>query len=96
MKKRLICLCVIWLLSSGVSISAEMNFSELKFIVQAGGSLIIDLEKNHLGVSELVTLASNLKYNSTLTIKMAPGKSFTSSQCAQIAKASPGHVVFWF
>lgn len=75
--------------------AAEMGSAELRAIVQAGGSLILDLDKGRWTANELAMLAANLKYNSTLTIKMS-GKKLTAVQCAQIASASPGHVVFWF
>lgn len=73
----------------------EPSLSMLKQITQAGGSLILDLEKQDYTVSQLVDLASSLKYQSTLTIKMVKGK-LSPVQCAQIAKARPGQVIFWF
>lgn len=67
----------------------------LKQITQAGGSLILDLEKYPYSVSQLADLASSLKFQATLTIKASP-KSLSAAQCAQIAKARPGQVIFWF
>lgn len=67
----------------------------LKEITMAGGSLIVDLDKQQYTVSQLVDLASSLKFQSTLTIK-SDAKTLSATQCAQIAKARPGQVIFWF
>lgn len=74
----------------------EMTSSELRQIVQAGGSLIVELEKHNLSVSELAMLAGNLKEKATLTIKTGPRAGLTANQCAQIVRARSGQVIFWF
>lgn len=73
----------------------EASISMLKQITQAGGSLILDLEKQRYTVPQLLDLASSLKYQSTLTIKAGKGI-LSPVQCAQIARARPGQVIFWF
>lgn len=73
----------------------EPSVNMLKQITQAGGSLIIDLEKQSYTVSQLLDLASSLKYQSTLTIKTGKGR-LSPVQCAQIASAKPGQIIFWF
>lgn len=73
----------------------EISIAALKQITQAGGSLILDLEKQRFTVTQLVDLASSLKYQSTLIIKGSKGI-LSPPQCVQIAKARPGQVSFWF
>lgn len=73
----------------------EPGIPALMQITQAGGSLVLDLDKSRYTVTQLVSLAASLKYQATLTIKLG-SKPLTAVQCAQIAKARPGQVVFWF
>ncbi len=75
--------------------AAGKSITELMSITQAGGSLIIDLDKKAYSATELAALAASLKFEATLTIKSATGK-LSTTQCIQIARARPGHVVFWF
>lgn len=71
------------------------SIAMLKQIIQAGGSLILDLGEHKYTVTQLQDLASSLKYQSTLTIKLGDSQ-LSPVQCAQIAKARPGQVIFWF
>ena len=73
----------------------RLSVAELKLITQAGGALIIDLESQPLTVVQLADLAASLKFQATLTIKMGR-KPLTATQCAQVARARPGQVIFWF
>lgn len=84
-----------FLFISQVSFGAEPSIPMLKQITQAGGSLIVDLDKQSYTVSQLLDLASSLKFQATLTIKMGQSH-LSATQCAQIARARPGQVVFWF
>ena len=77
------------------SFGAEPSITLLKQITQAGGSLILDLDKQAYTVTQLRDLASSLKYQATLTIKMGRNP-LSSNQCSQIARARPGQVIFWF
>ncbi len=69
--------------------------TELKQIIESGGSIIVDLEKQNYSAAQLRDLASGLKFQSTLTIKMGD-KPLSPAQCSQIARARPGQVIFWF
>lgn len=71
--------------------------SELRLIAQAGGSLIVDLSKHSYSASELIAIASSLSHGASLTIRMRQdGSELSATQCAQIARAKPGQVRFWF
>lgn len=83
-------------LTCGCVFAQEPNITELRAITQAGGSLIVDLDKRKYTASELKMLAESLKYEATLTIKMSAKNRLSVSQCVQIAQSNPGKVVFWF
>ncbi|RRD69055.1 MULTISPECIES: hypothetical protein [unclassified Desulfovibrio] len=76
-------------------LAGEKNVTELRQIAQAGGSLIVDMDKRRYTVTELINVASALIQGATLTIKM-DDNALTVTQCAQIARAKPGQVRFWF
>lgn len=78
-------------------LAAEKSTSELRLIAQAGGSLIVDLSKHGYSASELIAIASSLSHGASLTIRMRQdGSELSTTQCAQIARAKPGQVRFWF
>lgn len=93
--KKVLPFALACLLLAQPAICADKSLADLRRIAEAGGGFILDLDKKDYTVSELVSLASSLKYQATLTIKVG-GANLSTSQCAQIAKARPGQVVFWF
>lgn len=94
--KILFFLFICLLLTCSSAFAQEPNITELRAITQAGGSLIVDLDKKKYTTSELKMLAESLKYEATLTIKMSARNRLTVTQCAQIAQSNPGKVAFWF
>ena len=83
------------LLLASPAIAASKNTQELRQIAQAGGSLIIDLDRSSYSVSELRQIALSLNHGATLTIRTG-SKSLSVPECLQIIQARPGHVRFWF
>lgn len=97
MKISTFSLCLIALLLATPCLAAEKSTSELRLIAQAGGSLIVDLSKHSYSASELIAIASSLSHGASLTIRMRQdGSELSATQCAQIARAKPGQVRFWF
>ncbi|WP_302737749.1 hypothetical protein [uncultured Desulfovibrio sp.] len=97
MKISIFSLCLIALLLTSPCLAAEKSTSELRLIAQAGGSLIVDLSKHGYSASELIAIASSLSHGTSLTIRMRQdGSELSIAQCAQIARAKPGQVRFWF
>lgn len=88
-------LMLLLLLASPAAAAATKNTQELRQIAQAGGSLIIDLERNSYSVSELRQIALSLNHGATLTIRTG-SKSLSVPECLQIIQARPGQVKFWF
>lgn len=87
---------LIFILLCGTAYAAsEPSVTALMQITQAGGSLVLDLEKHSYTVTQLATLAASLKFQATLTLKMS-SQPLNAAQCIQIAKARPGQVIFWF
>ena len=96
MNKILLFFLAIFLLTSPC-LATEKSTSELRLIGQAGGSRIVDLSKHGYSASELIAIASSLSHGASLTIRMRQdGSELSATQCAQIARAKPGQVRFWF
>ncbi len=93
---RLVFLCLTFLLLASPCPAAEKNVSELRIIAQAGGSLVLDMSKHAYSTSELIAIASSLNHGASLTIRMQGSPELSTAQCAQIARAKPGQVRFWF
>lgn len=74
---------------------AGKTVAELRMIAQAGGSLILDLDKHAYSASELHTIAASLHKEATLTILAGPS-ALSAAECARIAKVAPGRVIFRF
>lgn len=97
MLKRSICLtCLIVLLLTGPCLAGDKSVSELRQIVQAGGSLILDMSNRRYSVTELLTLAAALRDNATLTIRMDRGGELSTVDCQRLSKSRPGQIRFWF
>lgn len=97
MLKRSICLtCLAVLLLTGPCLAGDKSISELRQIVQAGGSLILDMSNRRYSVTELLTLAAALRDNATLTIKMDRGGELSTVDCQRLSKSRPGQIRFWF
>lgn len=97
MLKRSICLtCLAVLLLTGPCLAGDKSVSELRQIVQAGGSLILDMSNRRYSVTELLTLAAALRDNATLTIKMDRGGELSTVDCLRLSKSRPGQIRFWF
>lgn len=97
MLKRSICLtCLAVLLLAGPCLAGDKSVSELRQIVQAGGSLILDMSNRRYSVTELLTLAAALRDNATLTIKMDRGGELSTVDCQRLSKSRPGQIRFWF
>lgn len=97
MLKRSICLtCLAVLLLTGPCLAGDKSVSELRQIVQAGGSLILDMSTRRYSVTELLTLAAALRDNATLTIRMDRGGELSTVDCQRLSKSRPGQIRFWF
>lgn len=97
MLKRSLCLtCLAVLLLAGPCLAGDKSVSELRQIVQAGGSLILDMSNRRYSVTELLTLAAALRDNATLTIKMDRGGELSTVDCLRLSKSRPGQIRFWF
>lgn len=97
MLKRSLCLtCLAVLLLTGPCLAGDKSVSELRQIVQAGGSLILDMSNRRYSVTELLTLAAALRDNATLTIKMDRGGELSTVDCQRLSKSRPGQIRFWF
>lgn len=97
MLKRSICLtCLAVLLLTGPCLAGDKSVSELRQIVQAGGSLILDISNRRYSVTELLTLAAALRDNATLTIRMDRGGELSTVDCLRLSKSRPGQICFWF
>lgn len=97
MLKRSICLtCLIVLLLTGPCLAGDKSITELRQIVQAGGSLILDMSNRRYSVTELLTLAAALRDNATLTIRMDRGGELSTVDCQRLSKSRPGQIRFWF
>ncbi|HJA77851.1 MAG TPA: hypothetical protein H9774_13500 [Candidatus Desulfovibrio gallistercoris] len=97
MLKRSICLtCLAVLLLTGPCLAGDKSVSELRQIVQAGGSLILDISNRRYSVTELLTLAAALRDNATLTIRMDRGGELSTVDCLRLSKSRPGQIRFWF
>lgn len=97
MKISIFSLCLIALLLTSPCLAAGKSTSELRLIAQAGGSLVLDMSKHAYSTSELIAIASSLRHGASLTIRMRQdGSELSATQCAQIARAKPGQVRFWF
>lgn len=97
MLKRSICLtCLAVLLLTGPCLAGDKSVSELRQIVQAGGSLILDISNRRYSVTELLTLAAALRDNATLTIRMDRGGELSTVDCQRLSKSRPGQIRFWF
>lgn len=97
MLKRSICLtCLAVLLLTGPCLAGDKSVSELRQIVQAGGSLILDMSNRRYSVTELLTLAAALRDNATLTIRMDRGGELSTVDCLRLSKSRPGQIRFWF
>lgn len=94
--RRILLFCLVVLLVASPCMAARKSVSELRLIAQAGASLIVDIDRDNYSVTELVVIASSLSHGATLTIKTQDGSAFSTAQYAQIAKAKPGQVCFWF
>lgn len=97
MLKRSVCLtCLAVLLLTGPCLAGDKSVSELRQIVQAGGSLILDMSNRRYSVTELLTLAAALRDNATLTIRMDRGGELSTVDCLRLSKSRPGQIRFWF
>lgn len=97
MLKRSICLtCLAVLLLTGPCLAGDKSVSELRQIVQAGDSLILDMSNRRYSVTELLTLAAALRDNATLTIRMDRGGELSTVDCQRLSKSRPGQIRFWF
>ena len=97
MLKRSICLtCLAVLLLTGPCLAGDKSVSELRQIVQAGGSLILGMSNRRYSVTELLTLAAALRDNATLTIRMDRGGELSTVDCQRLSKSRPGQIRFWF
>lgn len=97
MLKRSICLtCLAILLLAGPCLAGDKSVSELRQIVQAGGSLILDMSNRRYSVTELLTLAAALRDNATLTIRMDRGGELSTVDYQRLSKSRPGQIRFWF
>lgn len=97
MLKRSISLtCLAVLLLTGPCLAGDKSVSELRQIVQAGGSLILDMSNRRYSVTELLTLAAALRDNATLTIRMDRGGELSTVDCQRLSKSRPGQIRFWF
>lgn len=97
MLKRSISLtCLAVLLLTGPCLAGDKSVSELRQIVQAGGSLILDMSNRRYSVTELLTLAAALRDNATLTIRMDRGGELSTVDCLRLSKSRPGQIRFWF
>lgn len=97
MLKRSICLtCLAVLLLTGPCLAGDKSVSELRQIVQAGGSLILDMSNRRYSVTELLTLAAALRDNATLTIRMDRGGELSTVDYQRLSKSRPGQIRFWF
>lgn len=97
MLKRSLCLtCLAVLLLTGPCLAGDKSVSELRQIVQAGGSLILDMSIRRYSVTELLTLAAALRDNATLTIRMDRGGELSTVDCQRLSKSRPGQIRFWF
>lgn len=97
MLKRSLCLtCLAVLLLTGPCLAGDKSVSELRQIVQAGGSLILDMSNRRYSVTELLTLAAALRGNATLTIRMDRGGELSTVDCQRLSKSRPGQIRFWF
>ena len=97
MLTRSICLtCLAVLLLASPCLAGDKSVSELRQIVQAGGSLILDMSNRRYSVTELLTLAAALRDNATLTIKMDRGGELSTVDCQRLSKSRPGQIRFWF
>lgn len=97
MLKRSICLtCLAVLLLTGPCLAGDKSVSELRQIVQAGGSLILDMSNRRYSVTELLTLAAALRDNATLTIRMDRGGELSTVDYLRLSKSRPGQIRFWF
>lgn len=97
MLKRSVCLtCLAVLLLTGPCLAGDKSVSELRQIVQAGGSLILDMSNRRYSVTELLTLAAALRDNATLTIRMDRGGELSTVDCQRLSKSRPGQIHFWF
>lgn len=97
MLKRSLCLtCLAVLLLTGPCLAGDKSVSELRQIVQAGGSLILDISNRRYSVTELLTLAAALRDNATLTIRMDRGGELSTVDCLRLSKSRPGQIRFWF
>ena len=92
--RKLLCVFLLWFWSAPC-FGQEIPASALRNIIDAGGSVILDMDKNVYSAAELISLARALKYNATLTIRLGSERRFSVPECLQIAKSNPGHVVFW-
>ena len=97
MLKRSLCLtCLAVLLLTSPCLAGDKSVSELRQIVQAGGSLILDMSNRRYSVTELLTLAAALRDNATLTIRMDRGGELSTVDCQRLSKSRPGQIRFWF
>lgn len=97
MLKRSISLtCLAVLLLTGPCLAGDKSVSELRQIVQAGGSLILDMSNRRYSMTELLTLAAALRDNATLTIRMDRGGELSTVDCQRLSKSRPGQIRFWF
>lgn len=92
--------CLVLLLSLflnvQVCLAESPSIVQLLQLTQAGASIELDLRDKHYSASELVRLASSLKFEATLTLIVGSNSQLSVSQCVQIAKSAPGHVIFRF
>lgn len=96
MQKRIILIIsLLYVLLASPCLAGEKTVAELCQIAQAGGSLLVDLDKRLYSTIELATIAATLNHGATLTIKMGDN-ALSVSQCTQITRAKPGQVQFWF
>lgn len=97
MLQKFVCLaCLAVLLSTSPCLAGDKSVSELRQIVQAGGSLILDMSNRRYSTTELLTLAAALRGNASLTIRMDRGGELSTADCLRLSKARPGQVRFWF
>lgn len=81
------------LLACPPAMAEDSGMKDLMLIINAGGSLVINLKNLPISADQLAELAASLKYQSTLTI--ISGGALSAPDCAKIAAARPGQVVFW-
>lgn len=94
--KKFVLVAVLAIFMAWAQAVGAVSMAELRLILSAGGSLVLELDNGAYTAVELAQLASALKYQATLTIRMGKSKRLTAAECAMIAKKRPGQVVFWF